>query len=137
MPIKTQSAKAKGRNLQKWVRSRLLRYFPILADDDIQSRSMGSGGTDLMLSPAAQFWVGLSVECKKTKKTPSVAELEQSRANAYKNTLPCVVWCPHGKGPQHTMIMFNLEEFLTEWSERNEQKSTDHRLGPGDDEPQG
>jgi hypothetical protein len=39
--------------------------------------------------------------------------MEQARRNAYGLTLPVVAWCPHGKGPQHTMLMIKLEDFLS------------------------
>ena len=52
--IKTQSAKAKGRNLQKHVRDRILAVFPWLKEGDVESRSMGSAGVDVMMSPLAR-----------------------------------------------------------------------------------
>ena len=44
--MKPQSAKAKGRNLQKWVRDQLIEELDI-HPEDIESRSMGAGGEDL------------------------------------------------------------------------------------------
>ena len=41
-------AKAKGRNLQKWVRERLIEALDI-HPEDIESRSMGAGGEDLIM----------------------------------------------------------------------------------------
>ena len=120
MPIKTKSAKAKGRNFQKHVRDRILEHWPELEFDDVQSRAMGSGGVDIILSPLAQRKVVLSLECKKQKKTPSRAELNQSRANTYQGSLPGVVWCPHGKGHTQAMIMFDLEDFLSLWSKHEQ-----------------
>ena len=112
MPIKTSSAKAKGRELQKHVVARVKEVFPWLKGDDVVSRPMGSGGSDLILSPYAIKTLPISFECKKTKKTPSRGELDQSTANVYEDTIPCVVWCPHGKGHNKSMIMFDLDEFL-------------------------
>lgn len=120
MPIKTQSAKAKGRRLQGNVREKILKRYPELEPDDIKSCSMGAGGVDVQLSPKAQRVVKLSLECKKQKKTPSVAEVRQARANMYPDTLPGVVWCPHGKGPDKALIMFDLEEFLQAWSKHEQ-----------------
>ena len=51
--MKTQSAKAKGRNLQKWVVNKLIETFEI-HPEDIKSCSMGAGGEDVQLSPAAR-----------------------------------------------------------------------------------
>ena len=110
--IKTASAKAKGRNFQKYVVSLILKHFPWLGEGDVESRSMGSSGVDIMLSPLGRRTFPLSIECKRTKKTPSRQELEQARYNAYSLTAPCVVWCAHGSGPQKAVIMFDLEDFI-------------------------
>jgi hypothetical protein len=115
--IKPQSRKQKGRALQQYVRDRLLARFPWLGEGDVESCSMGAGGVDIKMSPLARRTLPISIECKKTKKTPSRSELEQSEENAYSTTLPAVVWCPHGKGPDKSMIMFDLEDFLA-WYEQ-------------------
>jgi len=52
--IKTQSAKAKGRKLQQWVRNVILELIHTLEPDDVKSTSMGAGGEDVQLSPAAR-----------------------------------------------------------------------------------
>ena len=41
--MKTQSAKAKGRRLQQWIRDQLIEK-PEVHPEDIESRSMGAGG---------------------------------------------------------------------------------------------
>ena len=45
--MKPQSAKAKGRNFQKWVRDMLIEHRDV-HPEDIESRSMGAGGEDLI-----------------------------------------------------------------------------------------
>jgi len=122
LPIKTQSAKNKGRRLQQHLRDRIYYYFPWLTEGDVESRSMGASGTDLVLSPLARRTIPISFECKKTKKTPSLAELKQAREGAYGNTLAGVVWCPHGAGHQKSMIMFDLEDFLLWYKEMGEDR---------------
>ena len=52
--MKTSSAKAKGRNLQKKVRELLIEHLNI-DPEDIESRSMGAGGEDLIMAKAAQI----------------------------------------------------------------------------------
>ena len=47
--MKPQSAKAKGRNLQKWVREQLIERLDI-HPEDVESRSMGAGGEDLIIT---------------------------------------------------------------------------------------
>jgi hypothetical protein len=66
--ISTQSAKAKGRRLQQAVRDSILRTFPSLEADDVRSTSMGAGGEDVQLSPAARKLFPYSVECKNLAK---------------------------------------------------------------------
>ena len=51
--MKTQSAKAKGRRLQQWMRDILIEELEI-HKEDIESRSMGAGGEDLIMARAAR-----------------------------------------------------------------------------------
>jgi hypothetical protein len=81
-----QSRKAKGRKLQNHVRNKLTEIFG-LEEGDVESRPMGSSGTDLMLSAKARKRIGISFECKNTVGTPSRAQLEQSQANKVPNTV--------------------------------------------------
>jgi len=85
MTIKSSSCKAKGRQLQNDVRDFILKRFPWLGEGDVGSCSMGAGGTDIPMSPAARGTLPLSIECKATKKTPTLSEMKQARANAYDN----------------------------------------------------
>jgi hypothetical protein len=114
--IRTQSAKAKGRRLQNYVRDLITKLFD-LEEGDVESCSMGASGVDIKMSPRARRALPISIECKKTKATPSRAELEQATCNAYGTTIPAVVWCPHGKGHDKSMIMFDLNEFLAWYKE--------------------
>ena len=61
--MKTQSAKAKGRKLQKWFRELLIDVLEI-HEEDIESRSMGAGGEDLIMARAARTKFPYSIECK-------------------------------------------------------------------------
>ena len=51
--MKTQSAKAKGRRFQQWVRDQLIEKLEV-HPEDVESRSMGAGGEDLIMAPAAR-----------------------------------------------------------------------------------
>ena len=51
--MKTQSAKAKGRRFQQWVRDKLIESLGI-HPEDIESRSMGAGGEDLIMARSAR-----------------------------------------------------------------------------------
>ena len=61
--MKTQSAKAKGRRLQQWVRDLLIEKLDV-HPEDVESRSMGAGGEDLIMARAAREKFPYSVECK-------------------------------------------------------------------------
>lgn len=114
MPIKTSSAKGKGRQLQQHVRDEIYAGWPELDDGDVESRGMGGAGVDIMLSPKARKLVPLSIECKNTKSTPSIAQVKQATANMYEETLPVVAWKPFGKQYKDTLVMCKLEDLL-EW----------------------
>lgn len=62
----------------------LLENAPELEPDDIRSTSMGCGGEDLQLSPAARRRYNLSVECKNVEKLNVWGAYEQAAANADK-----------------------------------------------------
>ena len=64
--IKISSAKAKGRNLQKWVCGKIskLLNIPWGKDELIASREMGQSGTDVRLIGEALEKFPYSVECK-------------------------------------------------------------------------
>ncbi len=66
--MKPQSAKSKGRKFQQDIKSMMLSLAPQLEKDDIISTSMGCGGEDLQLSPAARRVYPLVIECKHQKR---------------------------------------------------------------------
>jgi len=76
--MKAQSAKAKGRRLQQAVRDAILTAFPKLEPDDVRSTSMGAGGEDVQLSPAARKLFPYSVECKSLSKIAVFNYYEQA-----------------------------------------------------------
>lgn len=82
--MKPQSAKSKGRIFQQWVRDKLYKVFPKLTEGDIESRSMGAGGEDIMLSPAARKCIPYSIECKSLKSITVYKYYEQAKANSGK-----------------------------------------------------
>ena len=62
--MKPSSAKNKGRLLQQWTAKKMLEYAPTLEPDDVVSTSMGAGGADVKLSPAARKIYPFQIECK-------------------------------------------------------------------------
>lgn len=60
----------------------ILDRFPQLQPDDVTSRSMGAGGTDTLLSPAAQLVFPFATECKNVEAFNVWSALEQAEAHA-------------------------------------------------------
>lgn len=109
--IRPQSAKAKGRRWQQNVAELITRTFG-LGEGDVVSRPMGSGGADLMMSPAARNLFPFTIECKKTTGAPGKPAMDQAKYNAFKGTLGAVAWQPRGVGGESGMITFDIEEFV-------------------------
>lgn len=72
-----KTAKAKGRGFQQKIRDMILEEFPELAGDDCVSTSMGAGGEDIRLSPAARKRLPVQIECKKRKAIAVFRDYEQ------------------------------------------------------------
>ena len=77
--MKTQSAKAKGRNLQKWVVAELLKRYPQLTDKDLRSCPMGSHGEDVVMSQFAKEEMPATFECKSLAKIAVYNYYEQCK----------------------------------------------------------
>lgn len=84
MATTTQSRKQKGRLFQQLIVKKLLELFPQLESDDCQNRSMGAGGEDVMLSPAARRLAPISIECKAQESVSIWNAFAQCKANAGK-----------------------------------------------------
>jgi len=63
----TRAAKQKGRLGQNEIRDKILEVFPELEPDDVKSTTMGDGGEDIQLSPAARKKLPVSIEVKRRK----------------------------------------------------------------------
>ena len=92
MTISVQSAKAKGRNLQKWAAAQVSKLLDIpwgREDDDlIQSRPMGQIGTDVILRGEAKKRFKFDIECKAQESWNMSGFINQAR----KNTLEGREW---------------------------------------------
>ena len=89
--MKTSSAKAKGRKLQQLVRDMILKYSPSLELDDVKSTSMGAGGEDIQLSPAARRQYPVSIECKSRASYAFYKDYDQAVVNCPKGCEPMLV----------------------------------------------
>lgn len=89
--ISVQSAKAKGRNLQKWVCqqiSELTGYDWGSSGDDcpIESRPMGQSGTDIRMESQVRELFPFSVECKRRETWSVPAWIKQAMENQMQGT---------------------------------------------------
>jgi hypothetical protein len=96
--MKTQSAKAKGRRLQQWMRDILIERLDI-HPEDIESRSMGAGGEDLIMARSARERFPFSIECKNQEKINVWESYKQASANAKGIHEPIVVIKKNGEKP--------------------------------------
>ena len=87
--IRPSSAKAKGRQLQKWVADKMYQYCPELRPGDVVSTSMGAGGEDVKLSPHARDFYPIQIECKNHAKIAVYDFYKQAAAHG--NYEPVVV----------------------------------------------
>ena len=103
-----KTAKAKGRRLQQLVVKKLLLLLPGVQPDDIQSRSMGANGEDVMLSPYARSIFPYSVECKNQEKINLWKAWEQTQGNA-EDYQPLLIV---GKNNTKPLAVVDLDYFL-------------------------
>lgn len=105
--MKTQSAKAKGRKLQQWTRDCLIESLRI-HPEDIESRSMGAGGEDLIMSRAARKAFPYSIECKNQEKINIWSAYEQASENCGDYT-PLVVLKRNNSKP---LVLIDAQAFI-------------------------
>ena len=105
--MKTQSAKAKGRRLQQWIRDLLIEKLDI-HPEDIESRSMGAGGEDLIMARSAREKFPYSVECKNQEKINLWESYNQAQQNS-KNYEPVVILKRNNSKP---LILVDAEYFV-------------------------
>ena len=105
--MKTQSAKAKGRKLQQWMRNLLIEKLEV-HPEDIESRSMGAGGEDLIMARAARQKFPYSIECKNVEKLNVWEAYKQAEENS-KDYEPVVVM---KKNNHKTLVVLDAEHFV-------------------------
>ena len=105
--MKTSSAKAKGRRLQQWVRDLLIEKLDI-HPEDIESRSMGAGGEDLIMARAAREKFPYSIECKNQESINVWKSYEQAQENS-KDYEPVVVLKRNNTKP---LVLVDAEYFV-------------------------
>ena len=106
--MKTQSAKAKGRRLQQWIRDQLIEKLEV-HPEDIESRSMGAGGEDLIMARAARQKFPFSIECKNVEKLNVWEAYEQAKSNC-NDYEPLVVMKKNQKKP---LVVIDADYFIS------------------------
>ena len=112
--MKPQSAKAKGRKLQQQFRDLLIEQLQI-HPEDIESRSMGAGGEDLIMARAAREKFPYSIECKNVEKLNVWEAYKQASENSTVNRLsgnsyePLVVM---KKNNHKALVVLDAEKFV-------------------------
>ena len=105
--MRPQSAKAKGRRLQQWVRDKLIEQLNV-HPEDIESRSMGAGGEDLIMARDARQKFPFSVECKNQEKLNVWDAYDQACANSG-DYEPIVFIKKNGKKP---LVVIDAEYYI-------------------------
>ena len=115
--MKTSSAKAKGRRLQQKFMQLLIEKLDI-DPEDIESRSMGAGGEDLIMSKAARTKFPFSVECKNQERLNIWSAWEQANSNrgVYE---PLVVIKRNGTTP---LVVLDAKVFMEYVKEFNNER---------------
>ncbi len=108
--MKTSSAKAKGRRFQQWVRDQLIEQL----DEDIESRSMGAGGEDLIMARAAREKFPYSIECKNQETLNIWKAYEQAESNSNFYEPVCFI----KRNNQKPLVVVDAEYFVRLHNER-------------------
>lgn len=118
--MRVQSAKAKGRRLQQWVRDQLIEKLEVHRED-IESRSMGAGGEDLIMARDARNKFPYSIECKNQEKINVWQSYEQAKENS-KTYEPIVVMKRNNSKP---LVLVDAEYFVSLHKKNNNNGSSD------------
>ncbi len=109
--MKPQSAKAKGRSLQKWACEKIaeLTGFEHGKDKPIESRSMGQSGADVRLEGAVLAKFPFNVECKFQERWSITKWIEQAKANKTDGTNWLLI-CKQSRKPP--VVILDAEVFF-------------------------
>ena len=111
--MKPQSAKAKGRKLQKWFTEVLIERLK-LDKDDLESRPMGSQGEDIIMGKESRTKFPYSIECKNVERLNVWDAYSQAEANC-KTYEPLVVIKRNRSKP---LVVVDAEHFIELYRDR-------------------
>ena len=112
--MRPSSCKNKGRRLQQQVVTWILDRFTGLDPDDVNSRSMGASGEDIMLSQKARKRFPFSLECKSTERLNVYKAYQQAVANSGDYQPAAVIKSNHKK----PLIVLDAEWFINNWNQK-------------------
>ena len=99
--------------MQKWFRDVLIEHLSI-DEEDIESRSMGAGGEDLIMARAARSKFPCSIECKNQEKVNVWESYKQAESNC-KDYEPIVVLKRNKHKP---LVLVDAEYFVKLYKEK-------------------
>ena len=99
--------------MQKWFRDVLIEHLSI-DEEDIESRSMGAGGEDLIMARAARAKFPCSIECKNQEKVNVCESYKQAESNC-KDYEPIVVLKRNKHKP---LVLVDAEYFVKLYKEK-------------------
>ena len=111
--MKPQSAKAKGRKLQKWFTELLIERLK-LDKDDLESRPMGSQGENIIMGKESRTKFPYSIECKNVERLNVWDAYSQAEANC-KTYEPLVVIKRNRSKP---LVVVDAEHFIELYRDR-------------------
>ena len=114
--MKTQSAKAKGRKLQQWMRDSLIDILGI-HPEDIDSASMGAGGEDVIMARVARKKFPYSVECKNQQAVNVWKSYQQAESKCGKYE-PLLVIKRNRTKP---LVLVDAEHFINLFKDKDEE----------------
>lgn len=117
--MKPSSCKQKGRLTQQWVRDLIYSLFPALQPGDVESRSMGAAGEDIILSPLARKYVPYSIECKAVEKLNVYQAYEQAAGENRKHEPLLVI----KKNRKKHLVVVDAEHFFGLLKEKQNDKA--------------
>ena len=91
------------------VRDMILRRYNGLQPDDVRSTSMGAGGEDIQLSPAARAAFPFSIECKHRAKFAIYNDYDQAVSNTPEGAMPIVFLRANNRQP---LVVLDAQYFM-------------------------
>lgn len=116
--MKPASAKAKGRTFQQTIRDLILAAFLKLEPDDVKSTSMGAGGEDVQLSPAARKFFPYQIECKAKARAQVYTWYDQAKTHGKHQPIVFVK-----QDRQKPLAIVDAEHFINIVKRLNEHQS--------------